>query len=110
MSSINCDVAALWSVTMEKLKTVSMSTYSLWFSKATPLCISEDNVLQIGVADDFFRDWIRDAHSDILSDCLKECGYDLAFEFQSGYPVQAEISADNAKETVAEDPFTLKCY
>ena len=98
MSSINCDVVSVWNNTMEKLKMESMTAYTDWFCKTTPLCINSSGILQIGVPDDFFRDWLRDHYSDILESCLKACGYDFAFEFIEGYHVAKE-KTDEVPET-----------
>ena len=97
MNSITCDVMSVWNDTMEKLKTVSETAYTGWFSKTTPLAIV-DNTIKIGVPDDFFRDWLSEHYSDLLRDSLKACSYSLDFEFIEGYPARSE------KDTVQAPP------
>ena len=94
MSSINCDIVTLWNNTMEKLKMESMTAYTDWFCKTTPLCVNGNSVLQIGVPDDFFRDWLKEHFSDLLESCLKACGYDCAFEFIEGYSANTAAAND----------------
>lgn len=99
MSSVKYSVTSVWNDVMEKLKTVSMTAYTVWFCKTTPLSFSDNNVLKIGVPDEFFRDWIAEHFSDILENCIRECSYDFAFEFVEGYTIpQDEPQTDVADE------------
>lgn len=108
MSSINCDIVSLWNNTMEKLKMESMTAYTDWFCKTTPLCVNGSGILQIGVPDDFFRDWLKEHFSDLLESCLKACGYDCAFEFIEGYAAPSSANKSIEPEEVkaeAEEDF-----
>ena len=103
MNSITCDIATVWDDVMTKLKTVSMDAYTGWFSKVTPLCISDDRILKIGVPDSFFADWLNDHFGYMLENCLAECSYNYQFEFIEGYPAPANIIKDIVKQKTKEE-------
>ncbi len=103
MNSINCDIATVWSNVMSKLKTVSMTAYTGWFNKVTPLCISDDRIIKIGVPDSFFADWIREHFGYMLENCIAECSYDYTFEFIEGYPALNTSGTTAAKPEVKQN-------
>lgn len=102
MSTANYDIATVWNDVMEKLKSISIDTYNGWFCKTTPLCIN-DNVLQIGVSDTFFGDWLVSHFGDLLERCIRDCGYELKFEVLDGYPDPAAQSETPAVVPQTED-------
>ncbi|MBE6378562.1 MAG: chromosomal replication initiator protein DnaA [Lentisphaerae bacterium] len=82
----------VWNLAVCALKTQSDALYRQWFSKMTAVDI-EDDLLIVGVPNDFFMDMVRDQYSDLIQNALNDInGKAYRFELRSGYlpPEQPE--------------------
>lgn len=79
------DVTAIWEIASDRLQKCNADLHRQFFCRIVPLQ-REDSVLTLGVADDFFGEWISDNYGDILEQAL--CGIDgmdFSYIFQSGH-------------------------
>lgn len=98
MEVVKFDVADIWQVASGRLQQqIHATTYEQWFQNIVPLALDEQ-VLVLGVSDDFFADWLKDNFDDILSDSLKDVdGIDYSYNFASGYLPQKKKEEPKAK-------------
>ena len=104
--------AELWKIAAERLHAlVPENIYEQWFSSMQPLRL-EGACLVLGVADDFFAEWVENSYSTQIADALSGiAGHDYEHKFEAGYfPQQpeekpeavAEIAAETVPETLPE--------
>ncbi|MBE6356721.1 MAG: chromosomal replication initiator protein DnaA [Lentisphaerae bacterium] len=80
----------IWNLAAASLRSRSESLYSQWFSQITAVNV-EDDLLTLGVSDDFFRDMILDNYSDLIQNALDNIqGRSYCFEFKVGYMPQKQ--------------------
>ena len=74
----------IWNLAVSTLKSQSESLYRQWFSQMTAVALEED-LLTIGVPNDFFLDMVKDHYSYLISNALHDInGKTYRFEFKSG--------------------------
>ena len=74
----------IWDLAVSILKNRSESLYNQWFSQMTAVDVKED-LLTIGVPDDFFLDVVADNYGDLLQSALDNInGKSYRFELRSG--------------------------
>lgn len=94
----------IWDIAVSSLKSRSESLYRQWFSQMTALSVVDD-LLTIGVSDDFFRDMVIDNYGDLIQHALENInGKSYRFELQSGVPPR---QLPDAEPPVASQPDTV---
>ncbi|WP_176013862.1 chromosomal replication initiator protein DnaA [Victivallis sp. Marseille-Q1083] len=86
MQSDHSSAARVWTCVADRLKTqMQESTFQQWFANIVPLKV-EDATLVLGVADDFFADWLRDMYDEVLIAALTAIdGVTYQYRFEVGY-------------------------
>ena len=93
----------IWNLASAALKSRSEHLYSQWFSKITAVDV-EDDLLTLGVSDDFFRDMVIDNWGDLLQNALENInGKCYRFEWKTGV-LPAQPAAAPAPEAVTVSP------
>ncbi|MBR7120870.1 MAG: chromosomal replication initiator protein DnaA [Lentisphaeria bacterium] len=81
----------IWDLAVSILKSRSDSLYRQWFSQMTALTL-EDDLLVIGVSDDFFRDMVTENYGDLIQSALDNIhGKSYRFELRSGVAPRPQI-------------------
>ncbi len=93
----------IWSVAANRLKALNAQLYRDWFQKITPLSV-DDCMLKLGVANDFFGDWVKKNYDDLILDALKGIGgNDYDFEFESGH-IPPDVPEPAPVATIIPEP------
>ncbi len=116
---------AVWEIASARLRKRNENSYVQWFSKMLPLRTEED-VLVLGVPDEFFGQLAVDCCGDFLAEALLEIdGTDYRYAFEVGYcaidldslkvlspvapePLQKEASESGLSEDEQPDLFTME--
>lgn len=104
MSFENGTALSVWEKALLRLQAKSDTLYSQYFVFMQALEVT-DNVLHLGVPDDFFRGIIEEHYDDLLIEALQNIdGIDYRFELHDGYPApEVEVKANSA-EAAAKAP------
>ena len=87
MSLENSTALSVWEKALPRLQARSESVFRQYFVCMQALELTE-NVLHLGVPDDFFRSVVEDNYGDLLSEALLDIdGVDYRFEMHEGYPI-----------------------
>ncbi len=101
----------IWNLAVTKLKSQSESLYRQWFSQMTAVAL-EDDLLTIGVPNDFFLDMVKEHYSYLISNALRDVnGRSYRFDFKSGItppPSPAELPEIPAVEQTVPMPSPAK--
>ena len=104
MSSDNSMALPVWEKALLRLQDKSETVFKQYFVSMQALYVAE-NVLHLGVSDDFFRSFVEENYGDLLSEALSDIdGVDYRFEMHEGYPMinrAEEVISENRSE-VAE--------
>lgn len=87
----------IWNIALCTLKKRSESLYRQWFSQMTALEV-DDDLLVLGVSDEFFRDMVIDNYSDLIQSALDNVlGKCYRFELRIGVIPQkaVEVQAES---------------
>ena len=94
----------IWDLAVCTLKSRSESLYRQWFSQMTALTV-EDDLLTIGVSDDFFRDMVIDNYGDLIQHALENInGRSYRFELKSGVLPRRQPDIPSAPAAVPVQP------
>lgn len=97
----NSSALAIWETASQRLRTQSETVYRQYFGCMQPLNVA-DGLLQLGVPDDFFRDFVLENYGDLLAGALTDIGgIDYKFELKDGYPA-LPVKARHAKRNPAK--------
>ena len=117
MSSDQSNAVALWAVASRRLLQRNELLFRQWFCNLIPLTVT-DQVIRLGVPDDFFGTVVSEQYDDLILDALRGIdGADYRYEFESGHlpaaavvppPAPAAVPAAPAPETQPASPFTVK--
>lgn len=97
----------IWDLAVCSLKSRSDALYRQWFSQMTAVGIKED-LLTIGVPNDFFMDVVVEQYGDLINDALSNInGKAYRFELVSGVMPPEPVKVEPAKKTpeVRENTF-----
>ena len=101
------DVTAIWAVVSERLRQLNRPCYEQYICRLVPLRCA-DQVLTIGVPDDFFGEFLRDQYGDLIDDALKNIsGSDYVYEFEAGHEAPAAAEPEpqpQVSESVVQRP------
>ena len=64
-------VNAVWEIASGRLWESNKNTFNQWFSKMVPLRIEEENIVVLGVPDDFFAQIAEQCAGDFLAEALQ---------------------------------------
>ena len=91
----------IWDLAVCSLKKRSDALYRQWFSQMTAVDI-QDDLLTIGVPNDFFMDVVSDQYGDLIQHALDNInGRSYRFELRPGILPPAEIPSEKKVETTA---------
>ncbi len=77
--------AIIWKVAISRIRKLSEASYRQWFKNIVPVEV-HDQIITLGVGDDFCIDMLKSSYSDLLSAILTDIGdIDYAYELVSGY-------------------------
>lgn len=113
MSLENGTALSVWEKALPRLQARSESVFRQYFVCMQALDLTE-NVLHLGVPDDFFRSFVEDNYGDLLSEALLDIdGVDYRFEMHEGYPIVKSVEvvdacSKNAGEPVKQVPAAVK--
>ena len=107
---------AVWDIASARLRKRNENSYVQWFSKMLPLR-TEEELLVLGVPDEFFGQLAEDCCGDFLAEALLDIeGTDYRYTFETGYcaidldklkvlsPVEPEaVQEDNLAEETSDD-------
>lgn len=99
----------IWNLALSSLKHRSESLYRQWFSQMTAVSL-ENDLLVIGVPDEFFLDVVSEQYGDLIQNALDSInGKSYSFELRSGYTpkvIPAAKPAVKKAAAVKADPVT----
>jgi chromosomal replication initiator protein len=96
----------VWNLAVCALKKQSINLYGQFFSKMTAVGI-EDDLLTVGVPDDFFMEIVSAQYGDLIQSALNDInGKAYRFELRSGYmpPPQMEVEKECGTKAAAKAP------
>ena len=87
-------VNTVWEIASGRLWESNKNTFNQWFSKMVPLRIEEENIVVLGVPDDFFAQIAEQCAGDFLAEALLSIeGVDYKYTFETGHDITAELRA-----------------
>ncbi len=94
--------AELWKIATERLRTmVPDNIYKQWFLNMQPLRL-DGACLVLGVADDFFAEWVERSYSTQIAEALSNiAGHDYRHKFEEGFAPQ--IPSEPVEQVKAEE-------
>ena len=94
--------AELWKIAAERLRTmVPDNIYKQWFLNMQPLRL-DGACLVLGVADDFFAEWVERSYSTQIAEALSNiAGHDYGHKFEEGFAPQ--IPSEPVEQVKAEE-------
>ena len=96
----------LWGNLLNRLEPeVGEQVFNAWFMQITPISLSNDK-LQLGVPNEFLRDWVMERYFDLLSSGLKTIAgkkIDIEFVIAPISEVTEKVAADRMGKTTAAD-------
>ncbi len=101
--------AAVWKTAAGRLKTHHRELFLRWFAQIAPLRIEKKNQLVLGVASDFYIEWVESNYRDILDDALKGLDgtdYSWVLEVVPDLPPEAAKPEVPVSEPAAEPAST----
>lgn len=87
------DVTAIWAVASDRLRQLNQPCYEQYICRLVPLRCTDD-VLTVGVPDDFFGEFVRSQFDDLILKSLENInGTSYRYEFEAGHEAPVPESA-----------------
>jgi chromosomal replication initiator protein len=84
-------------------KQVCPATFEQWFHGIVPISV-DNNIMHLGVSDEFFAGWLEDHYRDLIIDALSQVtGSKLGLSFEIGHEAPAHIPTLDS-EPVEDEP------
>ncbi len=96
MDKYKSAAAEIWDIAVSRIRQQSDALYCQYFVRLHALSL-RDNLLELGISDDFFADFLRDNYDDMLSSALAGInGKNYRYSFVTGHelkPIPEKFSA-----------------
>ena len=97
---MNSDVTVIWEIVSRRLR-ASNETFYKQFIEGIAYTRCENDVLFIGVPDDFFGDFIRNNYHDLMLESLADIdGVSYSYAFEAGHELQTAPAAPKEEKSV----------